>query len=57
MATITSPRRSHLSTEYHLTWNTVSLLRVQEYRILYRANEQVSKNKNIPEVVLPLPIN
>ena len=33
---VTSNPESHRSSEYTLTWQTVSLLRVEEYRILYR---------------------
>ena len=34
---MTSGGQSHRSDEYTLTWETVSLLRIEEYRILYRA--------------------
>ena len=34
---MTSGQQSHRSDEYTLTWETVSLLRIEEYRILYRA--------------------
>ena len=37
---VTSPHRSHLASQYSLTWEAVSLLRVLEYRLLYRPVRQ-----------------
>eukprot|EP00090_Calanus_glacialis_P046240 TRINITY_DN8974_c0_g1_i4.p1 TRINITY_DN8974_c0_g1~~TRINITY_DN8974_c0_g1_i4.p1 ORF type:complete len:151 (-),score=37.50 TRINITY_DN8974_c0_g1_i4:35-448(-) len=44
--TITSPHNSHKAEEYVLTWEAISLLRITEYRILYRLNR--AKDKAVP---------
>lgn len=43
---ITSPRTSHKAEEYTITWETISLLRVTEYRILYRLHRD--RDKAVP---------
>ena len=40
---ITSPQISHRAEEYTITWETISLLRVTEYRILYRRHREREK--------------
>jgi len=40
---IISPHTSHKAEEYTITWETISLLRVTEYRILYRLHRDRDK--------------
>ena len=40
---ITSPQNSHKAEEYVLTWEAISLLRITEYRILYRLHRARDK--------------
>jgi len=43
---ITSPHHSYKAEEYTLTWEAISLLRVTEYRILYRLHR--ARDKAVP---------
>ena len=40
---ITSPHNSHKAEEYVLTWEAISLLRITEYRILYRLHRAATR--------------